>query len=229
MQHRIFITGYYGFGNTGDEAILVAMIAHLRAICPNLDIVVTSADPAQTRMAHNVDAILWSDALAMLDAVSSADLILVGGGGIFHDYWGFNPNAVLTDNHWGISFYTSPAIMAALFHKPLMLYGVGIGPLLSEHGRRFTRVACDVAQLVTVRDAASEALLREIGVPPEKVRLAADPVFAFPMPASEETDTPAKVVGVALRHWDIGVYPAFWENEAAIAFDAFLEEHPEYT
>ena len=232
MKNKIFITGYYGFGNTGDEAILTAMLAHLRELRPDLQVTVTSATPEKTAAAYGVAAILWSDAFAMLEAVRQADLVIIGGGGIFHDYWGFNPNAFLTDNHWGISFYTAPAVMAAVFEKPVMLYAVGVGPLLSEHGRRFTKVACDAAAAITVRDGASRELLESIGVPAERVTVTMDPVFGF----STEKDAAAleavrnlqaarPLIGVALRHWDVGVHPGFWEQEVADGLDLFLQNH----
>jgi polysaccharide pyruvyl transferase WcaK-like protein len=104
--------------------------------------------------------------LAIFEAVRASDLILVGGGGIFHDYWGFNPNAFLTDNHWGISFYTAPALLGSLYKKSVMLYAVGVGPLLSEHGKTFTKAACDAATVITVRDEPSKLLLESIGVAP---------------------------------------------------------------
>jgi hypothetical protein len=110
LKNKIFITGYYGFNNTGDEAILMAMTSHLRAIRPDLEITVTSATPKETSEQYGVQSIFWSDSFAMLEAVRTTDLVIVGGGGIFHDYWGFNPNAILTDNHWGISFYTGNAL-----------------------------------------------------------------------------------------------------------------------
>jgi len=105
MSDRIFITGYWGFDNTGDEAILMAMISQLRALRPGLHITVTSAQPAVTAAVHSVEAILWSDSLAMVETVRSADLVLIGGGGLFHDYWGFDPGAFLTDDHSGVGFY----------------------------------------------------------------------------------------------------------------------------
>ena len=91
MKNKIFITGYYGFGNTGDEAILVSMLGHLRELRQDLQITVTSAMPENTETIYGVKSILWSDALAMLEAIRQADLVIIGGGGIFHDYWGFNP------------------------------------------------------------------------------------------------------------------------------------------
>ena len=229
MKNRIFITGYYGFGNTGDEAILMAMLHHLRQLRPGLKITVTSATPEKTAAAYDVEAVLWSDMLAMLEAVRAAGLILIGGGGIFHDYWGFNPNAFLTDNHWGISFYTAPAILGALYRKPVMLYAVGIGPLLSEHGKKFTKAACDAASVITVRDEPSKALLQSIGINPARVTVTADPAFGF-----HSTNQPVQLppiaekplIGVALRNWDIGIHPSFWERETASALDAFLAENP---
>ena len=225
MGKHIFITGYYGFGNTGDEAILTAIIAHLRAADPALRITTTSAEPEQTASTFGVEAILWSDMLAMLEAVRSADLILIGGGGIFHDYWGFNPQAFLTDNQWGIGFYTAPAVLGSLYGKPVMLYAVGVGPLLSDQGRRFTKVACDAAQRITVRDDGSKTLLETLGVDGGKVEVTADPAFGFPLQELKAKSTPGKI-GVALRHWDVGVHPSFVEGEIAQALDLFLRNNP---
>ena len=232
MKNKIFITGYYGFGNTGDEAILTAMLEHLRELRQDLQITVTSATPEKTAATYGVQSILWSDALAMFEAVRQTDLVIIGGGGIFHDYWGFNPNAFLTDNHWGISFYTAPAVMAAIYEKPVMLYAIGVGPLLSEHGRRFTKVACDASVAISVRDKASRELLESIGVPAERITETIDPVFGF----STEKDTAAletvldlkaahPLIGVALRHWDVGIHPGFWEQEVAAGLDLFLQNH----
>ena len=228
MSKRIFLTGYYGFGNTGDEAILTAIIANLRELDADLHITVTSAQPDATAAIHSVAAILWSDVLAMTEAVRTADLVIIGGGGILHDYWGVNPNAVLTDNHWGIAFYTAPAVLASLYSKPVMLYAVGIGPLLSDHGKRFTKVACEAAAVITVRDAASKYLLERLGISGDKIRLTADPAFGFPLPAKlrNEANSKTRKIGVALRNWNVGVHPSFWEAELARALDRILQNEP---
>lgn len=141
MTGKVFITGYYGFGNTGDEAILAAMVAHLRELRPDLQITATSATPEATAASLGIGTVLWSSAYAMLEAVRVADLVIIGGGGIFHDYWGINPATFLTDDHWDITFYAAPAAIAVLCDKPVMLYAVGVGPLFSDHARMFTRFA----------------------------------------------------------------------------------------
>ncbi len=227
MRNSIFITGYYGFGNTGDEAILMAMIGHLRELCPGVKITVTSATPEKTTAAFDVESILWSDVLAMLEAVRAAGLILIGGG-IFQDNGGFNPNAFLTNSHSGISFYSTPAILGSLYNKPVMLYAIGAGPLLSEHGKAFTKAACDAATVITVRDESSKQLLESIGVAPDRVSVTADPAFGFN--AKQVIDLPAlpakPLIGVALRDSGRGVHSAFWERETAAGLDLFLADNP---
>lgn len=220
----MFVTGYYGFGNAGDEAILETLLRHLRALRSDLAFTITSADPAETAAAYGVDSVLWSDSGAILEAIRSSSLVLIGGGGIFHDYWGFDPHTLLTDDHWGISFYTGPALLGALLGKRVMLYAIGVGPLFSEHARQYTRIACEAAHVITVRDSASAGLLTELDIPPQQIQLTADPAFDFAVPPAP---APTKSqIGIGLRNWNIGVYPDFWERQVAAALDQFLDTHP---
>ncbi len=228
-SRRILLAGYYGFGNAGDEAILFSILAHLRAAAPEAVVTVVSGDPEATAKAHGVEAVFWRDPLGLEDAARDADLVVLGGGGIFHDYWGFPADAILTDRHWGLSFYAAPAVLALLHGKPLMIYAAGVGPLETAPGREFTKAVCDVAATITVRDEESRDELAALGVPFERIEVTADPAFAFeprtdaaaePLPALPDG---RPLLGVALRHWDVGVDPAKWEAEVAGALDRFLE------
>ena len=201
------------------------MVGHLRALRPGLEITVTSGDPEETAARYDVRGVPWNNVRALRGAVEQCGLVLVGGGGLFHDYWGVDPDSFLTNRHWGPVYFAAPAILAMLHEKPLMLYSAGVGPLLSEHARRFTRAACDAADVITVRDAGSKELLEAIGVAPEKVAVTADPAFAFVPDGGFAIGGRGPFVGVSLRHWAIGTYPEFWQREVASALDTFLEEH----
>ena len=55
---NIVISGYYGFGNAGDEAMLAAMIEALSDLDPHLNIIVLSGNPEDTRRRHGVAAVM---------------------------------------------------------------------------------------------------------------------------------------------------------------------------
>jgi polysaccharide pyruvyl transferase CsaB len=226
-SRRVTIVGYYGFRNAGDEVILTAMLRDLRRR-PKLDITVASASPRETAETYGVASFLWSDTHALMNSVESADLVIVGGGGLFHDSFGFDPDAFLTDQQTGIAYYTAPVFLAALSRRPVMLYAVGAGPLLSEQGKLFTRIAGGLATAITVRDEPSRDILLGLGVNAHKIVVTADPAFSF---AAEVADTAGKqappggnpVVAVSVRHWDRDIAPAFWERELARALDLIVE------
>ncbi len=202
------------------------VLAGLRSREPGIAATVLSGNPAVTAAAHGVSAVAWPDIEGLSNAIGKSDVVVVGGGGLFHDYWGVDPDTLLTDRGWGIPSYAAPVLLAALHGTPALVVGVGVGPLGSVAGRELTRQICDLAEGVTVRDVASAELLAEIGVAPSRVEVTADPAFTFTPTASDreraarlvpEGDGP--LVAIALRAWDIGVHAPRWEGEVAAAAD----------
>jgi polysaccharide pyruvyl transferase CsaB len=232
MKATALLVGYYGFGNTGDEAILSGLVSGLRRRRPDACLVVVSGDPDDTRRRHGVDAVGWLDLPSIADAVKRSDLVVVGGGGLFQDYWGVDPGTLLTSRHWGVSFYAGPPILASLSRKPFVLHGLGFGPLSSPEARRITSAVAEGASSVSVRDEASRRLLLESGIPETRVRLSADPAFLLDFEpvrpdgvlSAAGVALRAPVAGVALRDWSFEADPARWEREMAIALDLFLEQ-----
>ncbi|HUQ90173.1 MAG TPA: polysaccharide pyruvyl transferase family protein [Bryobacteraceae bacterium] len=218
---RIFISGYYGYANPGDEAILTVILSQLRARLPDASFTVVSGTPEETARTHSVHAVLWSDPLAIAEAIRDSTLVITGGGGIFHDYGGFPENGLLTEGNWGLGFHVTAGLLAALFSKPLVIYGIGAGPLFSQPGRRYTRAVCEAASAITVRDEGSARLLQEIGVAPAKIQVTADPGFLFSSDVPPQR-SPTLRVAVVIRHWEHGVNPAVWEAECAAGLDLFL-------
>ena len=231
----ILIAGYYGHGNAGDEAILAALLADLRALEPGLAFRVVSGDPARTAAEHGVATVPERDIAALAEAMRAADLVIVGGGGLFQSYWEVDPDSILTAGHGGIFTYLGYPVLASLLDKPVLLYAVGVGPLPDEAGRRAARFAFELSRRATVRDEESLALLREIGLPEAllaEIEVVADPAFGL-APAEPETVAarlaglgirPGEpLCGVALRYWDFGPDPAAWEAEVARGLDRFLQ------
>jgi polysaccharide pyruvyl transferase CsaB len=224
---QVFVAGYYGFGNEGDEAILEGLRAGLRALRSGLSWVVTSGNPEQTSRRHSVASIPWTDPAAIADAVASSALVVVGGGGLFQDYWGCDPATLFTPAHTSITFYGLPIVLAALLGKPAVLHGIGVGPLRTESGRRFARALADAATRVSVRDKASRDLLVSVGVAPERPVVTADLSFGLDAPGAPAPNPREQRIGVALRHWAFGPPPDQWEGDVAEGLDRYLDQRPE--
>jgi polysaccharide pyruvyl transferase CsaB len=232
MKKHILVAGYYGFNNSGDEAILRVLLKDIQHAGGDPSICVLSGDPDATRRIYGVEAIAHGDVAGIIEQVRRSDALVVGGGGIFQDYWGAQTNTLLTNQQAGLPFYSSLPMLGCLMEKPVLIYSVGVGPLFSAEARELTRLSFKVAALATVRDAASKKLLQSIGIPTSKIQVTADLAFALqadPVRAREilddlSVDSNRPVVGVCLRNWDIGVDPSAWQAATASALDQFTEK-----
>ncbi len=151
---RLLLSGYYGFGNTGDEAILAATVAALRRRLPSAGLTVLSADPPATAAAYGVRAARRWHLPTIWREIGRTDLLLQGGGGLIQD----------STSRLSPLYYLGLLILARLRRKPFVIYAQGVGPLRSGLVRWLTGRVFDCAAAITVRDEASAALLRQLGV-----------------------------------------------------------------
>ncbi|PQV64471.1 polysaccharide pyruvyl transferase CsaB [Abditibacterium utsteinense] len=184
---KFLLNGYFGFDNAGDEAVLAAMLADLRALSPSATFVATSGNPAQTTKNHGCAAIGRQNPRGLFAAISSCDVFISGGGSLVQDVTSFR----------NVVYYTTLLRLAKMMGKKTMVYAQGVGPLSSSKSRRLARKAFQSADILTVRDPDSAALLREIGVS-QKMEVTADPVWNL---AFSPQPKQAKTWGVALRGW----------------------------
>jgi len=227
---RILIVGSYGFGNMGDEAILSVILAHMRARLPDAYLQVIGANPETIRAQHQVDALTCTDWAEIVLAMKQSDLVIVGGGGLFFDNWGFDPQRLFETGAPFINHYAGYPLMAGLLGKPLMLYAVGVGPLFSATGREVVRLAFSLAHCATVRDIESRELLEEIGVDVTKVEVTADPALCLPVADTGHVrmllealglNLTNALIGITPRPWDFDTDPTEWKLRLAEAVAAF--------
>jgi polysaccharide pyruvyl transferase CsaB len=171
---RVLLSGYYGFGNLGDEALLAVVVARLRARFPSLQIEALSGAPRHTRESLGIDAAPRWDFRAVRAAIARADTVLSGGGGLLQNATSLR----------SLLYYAGILREAIRSKRKTMIFAQSIGPL-DLWGRFVVRRFCRGLDRATVRDAASLRLLREL-LPATPVEQTADPVFLYDLPAAAD-------------------------------------------
>ena len=57
VMYRVLVSGYYGFGNAGDEAILMAIVESIKKLNKDIEITALSAAPEKTLDMHGIRAV----------------------------------------------------------------------------------------------------------------------------------------------------------------------------
>jgi polysaccharide pyruvyl transferase CsaB len=212
---QIALSGYYGFGNAGDEAVLAGLIRAFRSVpggsAGYLGINALSIDPAQTELEHGVGSAHRYRATALIRSIARCDLLASGGGSLLQD---------VTSRH-SIFYYLGVVRAAQIMGKRTMFIAQGLGPLSLGRSRRLTASVAGRCDAITVRDAASAELLAEIGVNQPEITVTADP--ALLLGADDDTGVqPPSGAAVSLRPW-LGApagYPAATGRACADAIGA---------
>lgn len=164
---KIVISGYYGFNNSGDDALLKSIIGDIRTISEDAQITVLSGNAKDTKRDYGVDAVYRYNVFSVLAKLFRCDLLISGGGTLIQD-------ATSTKS---LIYYLGIIKAAKLFKKKVMLYANGIGPLTSFKNIELTKNTLNEVDLITLRDENSEKELEQIGVSGPEIKLTADPAF----------------------------------------------------
>ena len=199
-QYNVLMSGYYGFNNSGDDAILLSIHANLKKLGDNIKITVLANNPEVTKGKYGVDVVDRYNALSVISAVRKCDVFISGGGSLLQD----------RTSTRSIVYYLSIIKLAKLMGKKVMLYANGIGPVEKPYNRNLVKRVVNKVDLITLREQNSCDELRSMGVDNESAFVTADPVFTMEAVSKEEsfkllekegipTDKP--IVGVSVRNW----------------------------
>ena len=164
---KVVVSGYYGFGNAGDESVLAGLLDGLRAEEPEIEVTVLSGDPAHTRRTHGVDAIPRARP-GVIGAIRGSDGMISGGGSLLQDRTSPRP----------VAYYAGLMHLARLLGRPYAIHAQGLGPISRRANRALTASALRGAAHVSLRDPASVALARELGVR-RPIDVVPDPALAL--------------------------------------------------
>lgn len=219
---NILISGYYGFDNAGDDAVLYGIITSLKKVDPNVQIHILSNQPEKTSALFQIPAFdRWSPTTIMKQ-IRWADLVLLGGGTLLQDRT--SPRSPL--------YYLGITWLAKLLKKKVFYYGQGFGPIIHTSSKWFIRHIVNQVDIITVRDAASAEEMRAYGVTKAPIYVTADPALTIdPKEANSEEahhilmrhniDPNRRIAYVSIRNWkDEQRYKA----ELAVAMDTLANQ-----
>lgn len=182
MAKNIIISGWYGMGNVGDEAILQAMIDKFKNEFPDCKITVFSYNPTYTKENQGVNAVhhlpygiiswlarifyngkFWPTFFSIL----KCDLFIMGGGGFLGDLSPKQPYLWLRE-----------CMFAKILGKNTVLYRIGAGPFITQKGKNTVKYFIDnFVDEVSVRDKTSfNHLVSCAKIDKSKVIIEIDPV-----------------------------------------------------
>ncbi len=218
---KIALSGYYGFDNAGDEALLAAICHTIKDIEPRADFVVFSGSPEKTAHLHNLRAVNRMNPWVIARELLTSDLLISGGGSLLQDVTG--PRS--------LPYYISIVALAKVLRKPVILYAQGIGPINRHFSKFLMHAIANRVDYITLRDEDSWSLLKQLGVNRPPIKVTADPVFALEPSAldfeqaekllQENGITPHKMVGVSVRYWQA---LEGYQVELARVLDALAED-----
>jgi len=151
---RIFLNGYYGFANLGDEALLWTLLRALQTQRGTpAKFLIRSAQPLPLPPELLGDCRLIGNKLAdLVKASRSADLTVFGGGSQFQDHGRLS----------NLRYFIKPWLVA-LAARRLTAIGVSIGPLGTWPGRLLAHGLLGRMDSILTRDVASFRCAEELG------------------------------------------------------------------
>lgn len=210
---RLFIYGYYGFGNVGDDLLLNTIISSTLNSVPDSQFVVRSLSTVQVGMptAHveflplaqitadqrssrgrRLGRYIWNT----WRSLEGCTHLVFGGGTLFH---------ARANSSVNLALIFILVVMARLRGIDIYALGVGVAPLRAALARRLMAGILTLATDFAVRDKTS--FQQCLGLTRSKsLRATADLVFSLPLQFVPEirSNKPKNVIGITLAASDIG-------------------------
>ncbi|MBQ7567224.1 polysaccharide pyruvyl transferase CsaB [bacterium] len=196
MGRRLLFSGYFGFGNTGDEAIIEALCQEVRRqdAEAELSVLLDNRDLAERL---GVTAYPRRCLRSVVKALHSCDMLVSGGGGLIQDTTGLG----------SVVYYLGVIALARLLGRPAFMMCQGFGPLRRKLSRALARFLLPCATASAWRDEQSLSEVRGL-TPKLKAELSADPALLLTpvgadelAPVMQSCSLRSPYIVVALRRW----------------------------
>lgn len=190
---NVFIFGYYGFQNTGDEAILQVIVDQIREHISNANISVLSYNAKETMEKYKIKSVSRNKYMDLIKAIREADIVVSGGGSILQDATSVR----------SLIYYLSIIYIAKKMGKKVMFYGNGFGPITKTFNKKLVQYIINKVDVITVRDIQSKEEMISLGIKKD-ITVTADVTFAYkniPKVEVAEEEYSKKKIGISVRDW----------------------------
>lgn len=244
-QVKILISGGYGNGNIGDEALLIVMLEQIRHEFTTPSISIFSDNPSISKQ-YFKENFIYSGRFGLKDPdkkgidkyswivkaiieLAKADIFITGGGTILQD----------KTHKLFVPFWFSKILLAQLFFKPTTFYGIGVGPLNRKSSKYLMDIVGRRMKLITVRGALSFEELNKFKLNKKRIFCCADPVILL-NPVNKESvykilrserillDENRLTIGISIREWykfhSTSIKKKEWTKEGLENYRRFIIE-----
>lgn len=208
-RKKVLISGYYGYGNLGDDTILQTICQKYGTDC---DLTVLSKHPQQTAKKYGITAIQRFDLWKIHKAMGQMKLLLSGGGSLLQD----------RTSTRSLLYYLAVIHMALKRNVPVMVYANGIGPIRGEKNRKKTVETLEKVSAITLRDEDSRIELKNMGLRRSDVQVTADPVFAMEPVSRVQAEAVLQMAGIPRDRPLLGISLRAVSHNAAQSWQRFL-------
>ncbi len=220
-KYDFAISGYYGFRNNGDDALLLALTGDLKKEKPDSRMVILSNRPKETARIYRIDSVHRLNLAKITSIFKKTKVLIFGGGSLLQD-------ETSSKSLW---YYLSVITLAKKYGAKVMQFANGFGPINKKSNRKITaKVINNCVDVITTRDGASFNRMKELNINKDIV-LTADPAMLLSgIKDKEISKLMAKecipnddYITVAVREWKKNS-PGF-NKEVADALKEFSQKH----
>ncbi|MDO4772091.1 MAG: polysaccharide pyruvyl transferase CsaB [Bacillota bacterium] len=207
---KYLISGYYGYKNSGDDALLASVVKDIFELNPENRINILSKKGSH----YDFEGVQFTDRFDFFKlnkAIRECDILIMGGGSLLQDE---------TSNR-SLYYYLGLMYLASLHKKKIYLYANGIGPITKPCNIRLTKKVLNRVFVMTLRDKESYEFVKSIGVDKPRMMVTADSVFSLE-PDFKPTKAIENKVAFVIRDWKDSER---FSQELAKFADHLIEQH----
>ncbi|MEN8906649.1 MAG: polysaccharide pyruvyl transferase CsaB [Clostridiales bacterium] len=200
-KNDFLISGYYGSGNIGDDALLSAIIYDIKKFKKNSKIAVLSRTPVETKKIYGVDSINRLHIFKLIKSMKNSKIFINGGGSLIQDI----------KSSRSLIYYLSTILLAKIMGLKVILYANGIGPINKAFNKKITKLILNNTNLITLRDTNSKDELDNLKITKPPIYITADPALSIiaadkkavdKILEDEEIPFHKGIVGISIRRWN---------------------------